>query len=143
MISLYRIILALHLVAVISWMAAILYLYRLFVYHREETEHVVKERFQMMEKRLSMIILLPAALGSLIFGIVLLALSPGLMQERWMWAKLVLVVFLLGLTHFAGSLRRRLAAGSCPYSGRALRILNEIPALLMIGIIFLVILQPF
>ncbi len=143
MSSYYRVILCFHLVAAISWMAGILYLYRLFIYHTEEGEAVVKARFCVMEERLSRIITLPAAIASIVLGIWMIVLAPGLLDERWMWVKLALATLLMGMTHFAGTVRRQLARGETPYTSRTLRILNEVPTLLMIGIIFMVILRPF
>jgi len=138
----YRIILALHIIAVISWMAGILYLYRLFVYHAEETEKVVKERLIVMEERLSRIILIPAMAFVLLFGFLLLAINPTLLSLPWMHAKLLAVGGLMFFSHFAGKIRRQLKSGTCQWSSKRLRVLNEIPTLLMIGVVFLVILKP-
>ncbi len=139
----YRLLLSFHLIAVVSWMAGILYLYRLFVYHAEETEAVVKSRFIVMEKKLSLMIMLPAALATIGFGIAMLVLQPELMHQPWMHLKLSLVVILMGMTHYAGKIRRQLEKGTNTRSGRFFRIANEIPTLLMIGIILLVIMRPF
>ena len=139
----YRVILSFHIISVISWMAGILYLYRLFVYHAEETESGVKTRFITMEKKLLRIIVLPASLASLAFGVAMLALQRTLLHQPWMHGKLALVVALLGMTHYAGKIRKQLEQGKCEKSGKFFRIANEIPTLLMIGIVFLVILRPF
>ena len=139
----YRLILAIHLIAVISWMAGILYLYRLFVYHAAETEAVVKSRFVMMEERLARIIMLPAMVATLVFGIIMLALNPDLLRQGWMHAKLLFVAGLMFMTHFAGSVRRELEAGTCKRSSKFFRFANEVPTLMMIGIILMVILRPF
>ena len=139
---LYRTLLALHLIAVISWMAGILYLFRLFVYHATEKEAVVRERFVMMESRLHRIIVHPAMGITLILGLLMLALNTELLTKPWMHGKLLLVAGMLFLTVFAGKIRRELAAGKARYSDRGFRILNEVPTLLMIGIVFLVILRP-
>jgi len=139
----YRWLLSIHIIAVISWMAGILYLFRLFVYHAEETVPVVKERFIVMEKKLLRIITLPAALVALGFGIAMLVLQPTLLQQPWMHGKLTLVVALLGMTHYAGKLRKQLERGECKKSGKFFRFANEVPTLLMIGIVLLVILRPF
>ncbi len=143
MISFYRVFLAIHLIAVISWMAGILYLYRLFVYHAEETENVVKERFQVMERKLLMVILLPAMIVSLFAGLAMLHFNPELLKQPWMHVKLLSVAGLMYLSHIAGKFRRQLAENSCPVSGKQFRFLNEAPTLLMIVIIFMVILRPF
>jgi len=124
-------------------MAGILYLYRLFVYHIEETESVVKERFKVMEAKLMHIILLPAMLVSLLLGIVMIAMNPTIMKGPWMHTKLLLVVGLMFMSHYAGKLRRELGDGTCRKTSKQLRILNEVPTVLMIGIVFMVIMRPF
>jgi len=139
----YRVVLSFHIISIISWMAGMLYLFRLFVYHAEETESLVKTRFIVMEKKLLRIITLPAAIASLVFGVAMLVMQPVLLQQPWMHAKLSLVVALLGMTHYAGKLRKQLELGTCDKSGKFFRVANEIPTLLMIGIVFLVILRPF
>ena len=140
---LYKFVMAFHIIAVIAWMAGILYLYRLFVYHAEETESVVKERFTMMEGRLYRIILIPAMLVALLLGIAMLGLKPLLLYQPWLYLKIILVVGMLGLSHMGSKIGADLAAGTCKLSGRKLRFLNEAPTLLMIGIVLLVILKPF
>ena len=137
----YRICLALHVIAVISWMAGLLYLFRLFVYHVEETEPLVKSRLVVWQEKLSRIIVGPAAMAALLFGVGMLGMNPSLLDLPWMRLKILLVAGMLAVTHFASKLRRQLARGECPYSSRTLRFLNEVPTLLMIGIVFLVILK--
>lgn len=124
-------------------MAGILYLLRLFVYHVEETETVVKNRFEIMERRLLKYITAPAMVAAFIFGVWMLALNPELLKQRWMHAKLCFVVCLVAVTMYAGSLRRQLAKGSQRRSSFFFRVLNEVPTLLMILIVLLVILRPF
>lgn len=143
MVNSYRILLALHLIAVISWMAGILYLYRLFIYHREETVEVVKERFVVMEERLYRIITRPAMVCSIVFGLGMVWQNPALLDLHWFQTKLVLVVVLIALTLGTVPLHRKLRDGEKPFSSRTLRFLNEAPTLVMIGIVFLVILKAF
>lgn len=138
----YKWALALHIISVISWMAGILYLYRLFIYHVEETEAVVKSRFEIMEERLLRIITLPAAIASAVFGSFMLTLNPILLKAPWMHTKLLFIAGLFFMTHFAGRIRKQLAQGKCRLQSRTLRFLNEVPTLLMIGIVILVILRP-
>ena len=139
----YRVVLSLHVIAIISWMAGILYLYRLFVYHAEETEAVVKARFQVMETKLMNIILTPAMGVSLLLGIVMLILQPETLRMHWFHAKLTCVVGMMFMSHYAGKLKQELRDGTCKKTSRQLRFLNEVPTLLMIGIVFMVILRPF
>jgi putative membrane protein len=143
MISLYRTILAFHVIAVISWMAGILYLFRLFVYHAQETESVVKQRFGVMENKLYNIITYPAMWVSLALGTTMVGLQPFLIETHWFRLKVVFVIFLMGVTLWAGNIRHQLQENRCKISSKAFRFLNEIPTLLMIGIVLLVILKPF
>jgi protoporphyrinogen IX oxidase len=136
---------ALHIVAVIAWMAGLLYLPRLFVYHAGVP--AASNRAAMlrtMERRLLYGIMAPAAIMTYGFGL-LLAGIPGVVDWRqgWIWAKLALVagltVFHLLLAHW----RRDLAAGKDPHTQRFYRIVNEVPTILMIAIVVLVVLKPF
>jgi protoporphyrinogen IX oxidase len=136
---------ALHIVAVIAWMAGLLYLPRLFVYHAGVP--AASNRAAMlrtMERRLLYGIMAPAAIMTYGFGL-LLAGIPGVVDWRqgWIWAKLALVagltVFHLLLAHW----RRDLAAGKDSHTQRFYRIVNEVPTILMIAIVVLVVLKPF
>jgi protoporphyrinogen IX oxidase len=142
MSTLYRVILAFHVVAVISWMAGILYLFRLFIYHTEETEEVVMSRFRVMEERLYRIITVPAMGVAFALGAFLISLNPELLARPWLHAKLLLVVILAGVTGKAGAVMKSLARGEKTLTSRQLRFLNEVPTLLMIAIVLLVILKP-
>lgn len=143
MISFYRLVLAFHVIAVISWMAGILYLFRLFVYHAQESESVVKQRFGVMENKLYKIITYPAMWVSLVLGTTMVALQPFLLETYWFRIKALLAFLLIGVTLWAGNLRSQLQDDSCKITSRTFRFLNEIPTLLMIGIVLLVILKPF
>lgn len=140
---LYRIVLALHVVSIISWMAGILYLIRLFVYHAAETENVVMERFKIMESKLYRMITFPAMWASLVFGISMLMLNPMLRKAPWMHGKLLMVAGLMASTLYCGKLLKLFAAGQKPHNERFYRMFNELPTLLMLIIVFLVILKPF
>lgn len=139
----YQIALSLHIVSVIAWMAGLLYLFRLFVYHAEETEQVVKERFKVMEERLYRIITVPAMVSSFVFGLSLVAIFPPHLRQGWLHAKLLFVFLLVGVTFMGGQQVRKLSRDVVPYGSRTYRILNEVPTLLMIFIVFLVVLKPF
>lgn len=140
---LYRIVMSLHIVAVISWMAGTLYLIRLFVYHAAEKERVVKERFVMMEDKLYRIITVPAMVVAFGLGLTMLILNPILWKAPWMHAKLFFVLCLIGVTVYSGKVLREFRAGSSPHPEKFFRLFNELPTLLMIFIVFLVILKPF
>ncbi|MBI1859688.1 MAG: CopD family protein [Deltaproteobacteria bacterium] len=140
--SLFRTLLALHIMGIISWMAGILYLYRLFVYHALETERVVKDRFQVMEWKLYRYITLPAMVVATGLGLLMIHMSPGLIVEHWMHAKLGLAAILIIVTLRAGRFVRSFREGRETHSHRFFRVMNEIPTLLMILIVLLVILRP-
>jgi putative membrane protein len=134
-----------HIVSVIAWMAGLLYLPRLFVYH--STVPVGSKRsaiFKVMERRLYHAIMTPAMIAAWSFG-VLLASVPGLIDwhQGWIWAKLALVA---GLTAFHGALgcwRRGFAADTNVHQPRFFRIVNEVPTLVLIAVVVLVVVKPF
>ena len=134
---------ALHVIMVISWMAGLLYLYRLFVYHAMETEAVVRERFQVMERKLLRGIAHPSGALSLITGITMLVMNPGYLKMPWMHVKLTLVLGLLVSHGQVMYYRQRLITEPTAYSHKKFRLLNEVPTLLMIGIVIMVIVRPF
>jgi putative membrane protein len=139
-----NLLLALHIVSVISWMAGVLYLYRLVVYHVEEKEEVVRARFRVMERRLWKAITLPAMIAALVAAAAMIALDPRYYAAaHWLHAKAALGVGLVGATLYAGRTVRRLAEGKPVGSSRHFRMMNEVPTLLMILIVLLVILKPF
>jgi len=124
-------------------MAGVLYLFRLFVYHAMETEEIVKSRFRVMEKKLYRIITMPAMSVAFIAGVTMLYFNPFNLHEGWMHAKLTFVFLLIGVTHYAGGLIRKFAEGEPTPSEKSLRLLNELPTVLMILIVFMVIVRPF
>jgi len=138
---------ALHVFSVVAWFAGLLYLPRLFVYHSEATEPVVRERFKVMERRLMRMTDIGAVLTA-VFGISTLVWwthnVPGYFaQNHWLHAKLVLVVGLYTYHGMLAKMTRQFATDSCTRSSRWLRLFNEVPALLLIGIVILVIVKPF
>lgn len=134
---------SLHIISIVAWMAGILYLYRLFVYHAEEKEKVVKARLSIMETRLYRYITIPAMLASLGFGFAMIFVHPPLLQTPWLHLKLLFVAGLVGMTLYSSHQMEELQAGRSKVVSRTFRILNEIPTLLLILIVFLVVLKPF
>lgn len=136
---------ALHLIAVIAWMAGLLYLPRLFVYHTDaEAGSELSETLKLMERRLLKFIMNPAMLASFLFGGILLAdLDSDAWRSGWLHAKLVLVAGLLGMHMAMAKWRRDFALDRNPRSQKFYRIANEGPTLLMIGIVIFVVLKPF
>jgi len=136
---------ALHIIAVIAWMAGLLYLPRLFVYHAEAPAGSNRAAtFEIMERRLMRGIMMPALVMAYLFGIALLA-TPGIVDWRqgWIWAKLALVLLLTVFHGFLERWRRDFAAGRNAYRARFYRIVNELPTLAMIAIVILVVVKPF
>jgi protoporphyrinogen IX oxidase len=134
---------ALHIIAVIAWMAGMLYLPRLLVYHAGATPgSEVAETFKVMERRLLRLIINPAMVVTLLVGFIL-AIQGGWFRAGWFHAKLTLVVVLVGVHGFLAATVRRFAAGKNTRSPRFYRIVNEIPTVLMIVIVVLVAVKPF
>lgn len=136
-------LLALHLLAVIAWMAGLLYLPRLFIYHLEfEVGSKPYLVFCTMERRLLKIIMRPAILLTFLFGI-LLAFAADVWTSPWFHVKLLLVFALAGFHGYLSRIARNYAAGKIPsLSRKTLVVLNELPFVLLIGIVFLVFLKP-
>ncbi|WP_036284510.1 protoporphyrinogen oxidase HemJ [Methylocystis sp. ATCC 49242] len=133
---------ALHVVAIISWMAGLLYLPRLFVYHAETAPGPQSETFKIMERRLYRYIMTPAMTVAWLTGFYL-AVEGGALSSGWFHVKATLVVLMTAAHVHDGVLQRRFAADANRHSSRYYRVLNEIPTLLMIGIVVLVIVKPF
>lgn len=132
----------LHVVAVISWMAGLLYIFRLFVYHAMETEQVVRERFQVMERRLLNAITTPAGVVSVATGVTMIWLTPAWLSQPWLHVKFTLVLGLIASNAFAIVARKRLITEPHAWPHRFFRVMNEVPTLLMIIIVAMVILKP-
>lgn len=141
---LYDWIKALHVISIIAWMAGMLYLPRLFVYHCEtQPGSDSSERFKVMERRLLRAIMNPAMIASIVFGVALIALNPGWMSQGWLHAKILLVVILVGVHGLMARWRKDFEADRNTHPQRFFRIMNEVPTLLMIGIVILVVVKPF
>jgi len=142
--NLYLIIKSLHLIAVISWMAGLLYLPRIFVYHVENFEKKeVTSIFETMEKRLYNFIMRPAMLFSWIFGIVLIYLNGlGVLTSLWIQIKLILVIILSGYNEYLGKCMIKLKNRTNSKTSKFYRYLNEVPTVLLILIVFIVIIKP-
>ncbi|GGF75702.1 membrane protein [Azorhizobium oxalatiphilum] len=139
----YEWIKALHVMAVISWMAAMLYLPRLMVYHcKAEVGSVQSETFKIMERRLLKGICNPAMIVAWLAGVYLIY-EGGWIKSGWLHGKLLLVFILSGVHGMIVRWVKDFAADKNRHSERYYRIMNEVPALLMVGIVILVIVKPF
>ncbi len=134
---------AIHVIAIIAWMAGMLYLPRLFVYHCEVTPGSGEsERFKVMERRLMRLIMNPAMIAAWIFGL-LTAFSIDAWSSGWFHAKLLFVVGLQVAHGMMSRWRRAFAEDRNTHSARFFRLMNEVPTLLMVGIVIFVIVKPF
>lgn len=141
--TVYLIVKSIHIIAVISWMAGMLYLPRLFVYHAENQSNVaLTETFKVMERRLLRFIMTPAMIVSWIFGLAMM-ISAGWTKAPWMHAKLLLVLVMSGVHGWLSVCVKRFASDQNQKSGRYFRFVNEIPTVLMIIIVVLVVVKPF
>ena len=140
----YLLFKSIHLIAVISWMAGLLYLPRIFVYHVENFEkREATDIFEIMEKRLYNYIMRPAMLFSWIFGIVLIYLNGfDVLANLWMQIKLVLVIILSGYHEYLGKCLINLKNRTNTKTAKFYRYINEAPTLLLILIVFIVIIKP-
>ena len=141
--SFYLLFKSLHLIAVISWMAGLLYLPRIFVYHTEATHESQKNIFKIMEKKLYNYIMMPAMLLSWLFGILLIySLGFSVFSELWIQIKIIAVI-ILTLYHFTlGKYLNDFATNNNEKTSRFFRIYNEIPTIILIVVIFVVIFKP-
>ena len=140
----YLLFKSLHLIAVISWMAGLLYLPRIFVYHVENFDKKEStEIFETMERKLYLYIMRPAMLLSWLFGIILIyILGIESFSYLWIQIKLVLVIILTAYHEYLGRCMRLLKSGDNNKSSKFFRIINEIPTVLLILIVFIVIFKP-
>ncbi len=145
MANYYLLIKSLHLISVISWMAAMLYLPRLFVYHVGAVQGgELDNTLKIMEKRLYYIIATPAMILSIISGILLIAvLGGGGSLGGWFHAKAVLLISMFLMHKFLGRCRKQFANGKNGHSAKFYRIINEIPTIIMIIIVILAVMKPF
>ena len=136
---------ALHVVAVISWMAGMFYLPRLFVYHAERAAagSELDTTFQVMEEKLLRVIMTPAMIVSWSAGLLLIAMGGLDFGAAWGWVKLLSVVAMTGMHGWLAARRKAFARGENRLTGRTFRIANEVPTVLMLLIVVAVVVRPF
>ncbi len=139
----YLLFKSLHLIAVISWMAGLLYLPRIFVYHSENNNEIVSSVFKTMERKLFFYIMTPAMVLSWLFGLILIH-EVGFQQlaSLWLQLKLILVLFLTVYHFYLGSLLNQFKMDQNKKTSKFYRYINEIPTLLLILIVFIVVFKP-
>ena len=140
----YLLFKSLHLISVISWMAGLLYLPRIFVYHAENSDDKkISDVFKVMEKKLYFYIMTPAMILSWIFGLILIH-SIGFQQlgQTWMVLKIIFVIFLTLYHFYLGKTLNQFKFDQNTHSHKFYRLINEIPTILLILIVFVVIFKP-
>ena len=141
--NLYLLFKSLHLISVISWMAGLLYLPRIFVYHSEAINDSQKSVFKTMERKLYNYIMMPAMLLSWLFGVLLIQnLGFTVFFELWMQIKIISVIILTYYHFLLGKYLKELAENISDKSSKFYRIINEIPTIILIVIVFVVVFKP-
>ena len=139
----YLLFKSLHLIAVVSWMAGLLYLPRIFVYHSEADHESQKTVFKTMERKLYNYIMMPAMLLSWLFGVLLVhSLGFSVFSELWMQLKTALVVILTFYHFLLGKYLGKFAIDKNTKPSKYFRIINEVPTIILIVVVFLVIFKP-
>lgn len=135
---------AFHIIFMVSWFAGLFYLPRLFVYHAGQTDGPVHEQFCVMERKLLTVIMNPAMVLTVLFGVWLAASRwTYVSASGWFWLKLVLVAFLIGYHLYCGHLVRVFAEGRNRRSHRFYRMFNELPTVMLFGVVILAVVRPF
>tara|TARA_B100000287_G_C20119459_1_gene577761 strand:- start:87 stop:518 length:432 start_codon:yes stop_codon:yes gene_type:complete len=139
----YLLFKSLHLIAVISWMAGLLYLPRIFVYHSENKNEIITSVFKTMERKLFYYIMTPAMLLSWFFGLILIhEIGFNQLSNLWLQLKLILVSVLTAYHFYLGLLLKKFKNDQNFNSSKFYRYINEIPTLLLILIVFIVVFKP-
>ena len=141
--NLYLLFKSLHLIAVISWMAGLLYLPRIFVYHSEANHESQKNVFKTMERKLYNYIMMPAMLLSWLFGVLLIhSLGFNIFFELWMQIKIISVLILTYYHFLLGKYLNDFATDTNLKSSKFFRIINEAPTIILIVVVFVVVFKP-
>ena len=140
----YLLFKSLHLIAIVSWMAGLLYLPRIFVYHVENKEKkIVTDVFEVMERRLFFYIMRPAMIFSWVFGLILIFLNGiEIFSQLWMQIKIILVIILSGYNDYLGRCRVALKNSTNTKSAKFYRIINEVPTVILVVVVFVAIFKP-
>ena len=140
----YLLFKSLHLIAVVSWMAGLLYLPRIFVYHVENKQKkIVTDVFEVMERRLFFYIMCPAMIFTWVFGLILIYLiGIEIFSQLWMQIKIILVILLSAYNSYLGRCLAKLKNSTNTKSAKFFRAINEIPTLILIIVVFLAIFKP-
>lgn len=134
---------AFHIIFMVTWMAGLFYLPRLFVYHADAQDNISQQRFKVMERRLYFAITTPGMIATTLFGIWLIVLNPSYyLTAGWLHGKITLILLLMGFHLSCGWFLRQFQHDKNKHSARFYRYYNEIPTLLFIGIAILAVVKP-
>jgi protoporphyrinogen IX oxidase len=133
---------AFHVIAMVTWFAGLFYLPRLFVYHADARDTLGAQRFRIMERRLFAIMTV-GAVATVVFGAAMLVAAPAYLALGWLHAKLALVALLIAYHVYCYKLIRDFASDRNVHTARWYRVFNELPSLLLIGIVILAVVKPF
>jgi putative membrane protein len=141
----YLTVKALHLISMVAWFAALFYLPRLYVYHcKASIGSELDQTLQIMERRLLKAIMTPAMVSTWVFGLILLFVyRPDVVSDGWIHVKLLLIVILSGYHGFLSKARKGFVAGANKRSEKFYRLINEVPTVILIAVVFLAVLKPF
>lgn len=143
----YLYIQSVHIIFVVSWMAGLFYSVRLFIYHKEASDRpeiervILQKEYEKMERKLWHIITTPAMVLTLLAGIAMICIRPGLLQAPWLHVKLSFVVALLIYHFICQNLMNQLRLGKCKINSFQLRLWNEVATILLVAIVFTVVLK--
>jgi len=143
----YYYVLSVHIIFMVSWMAGLFYSVRLFIYHTEANDrpeiekNILQKEYEKMERKLWHIIATPAMVLTVLAGITMLSIRPGLLQTPWMHVKLGFVVLLLIYHFICQNMMKQLKLGTCKISSFKLRLWNEVATILLVAIVFTVVLK--
>ncbi|WP_083227706.1 protoporphyrinogen oxidase HemJ [Mucilaginibacter sp. PPCGB 2223] len=143
----YDYIKAIHIIFVVSWMAGLFYIVRLFIYHTEaqdkpeDERRILSAQFEIMERKLMNIITTPAMLLTVIAGITMVIINPYLLQMHWLQVKLGFVIGLIGYHHICQSKMKQMRNGIYKWTSTQLRIWNEVATIFLFAIVFLAVLK--
>jgi putative membrane protein len=141
--SFYLWLKAFHIIAVVAWFAGLFYIFRLFVYHVKHRDNPsIAQAYVEMERKLIYLIMHPAMLLTILFGVLLISQNPTVLRAPWFHLKLGLVALLIAYQVFAGVTQKRFARGDYFLSERACRLINEVPTLILIAVVILAVIKP-
>lgn len=134
---------AFHLIGIVVWFAGLFYLVRLFVYHAEANQEpepaqtILKNQYEIMEKRLYSIITTPGMIVTVVCAIGLISTEPEVLKQPWLHIKLAVVLLLIGYHHYCKRIMKKLASNECNWTGQQFRALNEAPTIMLVLIVLL------